>query len=143
MRLPSPKAVLRRWLGPRPSPVEPDAGPAPRDPDGALDLRPLMAIVGTDQQAVQRYLELYLSTAAAIMERVTAALAARDTGELRRAAHELRGSSGTLGAVEMARAAGELERTAADSDWSATERCCQDLHTAFARTMAQARALHG
>ena len=137
------EAVLRRWLGHRPSTAEPDAGPAPRDADGALDLRPLIAIVGTDQQAVQRYLELYLSTAAAIMERVTVALAARDAGELRRAAHELRGSSGTLGAVEMARAAGELERTAADGDWRATERSCQDLHTSFARTTAQARAVHG
>jgi HPt (histidine-containing phosphotransfer) domain-containing protein len=139
-------AVLRRWLPdqpPAPSDTEGDTASAPGEHDGILDLRPLMEIVGTDRTSLYRYLELYLTTAGALVERATAALAARDADGLRRAAHGLKGSSGNVGATEVASAASELERTATDADWPASERCCRDLQASFARTLAHARAISG
>jgi len=138
--------VLGRWLADRPTPspdTEDDTVPDPGEQDGLLDLRPLMKIVGTDQTSLQRYLDLYLTTAGALVGRATVALAARDADGLRRAAHGLKGSSGNVGATEVASAASELELTATDADWPASERCCRDLEASFARTVARARAISG
>ena len=140
-------AVLRRWLADRPTPPpdpEEDAAvPGPGEHDGLLDLRPLMNIVGTDRTSLHRYLDLYLTTAGALVEHATAALAARDADGLRRAAHGLKGSSGNVGATGVASAASELELTATDADWPASERCCRDLEASFAKTLARARAISG
>ena len=139
-------AVLQRWLADRPTPPPDMDGDTMSDPgehDGLIDLRPLMNIVGTDQTALHRYLDLYLTTAGALVERATAALAARDADGLRRAAHGLKGSSGNVGAAEVASAASELELTAIDADWLGSERCCRDLQASFARTLARARAISG
>jgi DNA-binding response OmpR family regulator len=137
--------VLRRWLPDRPQEPDMVAGmaPIPAAQDGLLDLRQLMSILGADRGALHRYLELYLTTAGELVRRATAALADRDVEALRRAAHGLKGSSGSVGAAEVATAATELERTAREADWPGSERHCRALETSFARTVAHVHSISG
>jgi CheY-like chemotaxis protein/HPt (histidine-containing phosphotransfer) domain-containing protein len=141
--------VLQRWLpdtaaaaeGPAPADDIPAPPPPAASDPGLIDLSQLKSILGEDPGARQRFLELYLKTAAALVQRAGGALAARDDDSLRRLAHSLKGSSGNVGAIEVARLATELERVAGAADWPAAESCCRSLETAFARTVTHARSI--
>jgi signal transduction histidine kinase/CheY-like chemotaxis protein/HPt (histidine-containing phosphotransfer) domain-containing protein len=143
------REVLRRWLpepagGPHEAAVAPAMPAATRpspESDGLIDRSQLGAIVGEDRAALRRYLDLYLGTGAELVHRAAAAVAGRDAAGLRRLAHSLRGSSGNVGAVEVARVAAELERMDCTADWSETEQTCRRLQTVFERTAVHVRAI--
>jgi HPt (histidine-containing phosphotransfer) domain-containing protein len=83
-------------------------------------------------------LDLYESTAAAIVGELRAALADGDGDEVRRLAHKLRGSARNVGASGMADLAGEVEAGPADVE-SAIDR----LGAALSPTCAALRAALG
>jgi signal transduction histidine kinase/CheY-like chemotaxis protein/HPt (histidine-containing phosphotransfer) domain-containing protein len=137
--------VLRRWLaeaaGSAPEPRLADPTPAAPEADGLFDPSQLGAIVGDDRSAMRRYLDLYVTAGTDLVLRAAAAVAARDAAAIRQVAHSLRGSSGNVGAVEVARLATVLEGMDCSADWSATEATCRQLETVFERTTAHVRAI--
>jgi HPt (histidine-containing phosphotransfer) domain-containing protein len=64
------------------------------------------------------------------------AVEADEAGDLRSAAHRLRGSAANVGAVAVATAAGELERLAATGELGATRAPLARLTDALALTRA-------
>jgi HPt (histidine-containing phosphotransfer) domain-containing protein len=104
-----------------------------------IDPGQLGAIVGDDRAAARRYLDLYATTASELMGRVGGAVGGRDAPGLRELAHNLKGSSGNVGAILVARLSAELEQVAEAGDWGAAEQCYRELQSAFDRTVAHAK----
>jgi HPt (histidine-containing phosphotransfer) domain-containing protein len=101
----------------------------------------LESIVGRDLSLKRRYLELFEVTARPLLSRLGDAIATRAANAVRRAAHELKGSCGSIGAVPMAELSGRLERLDVEESWPEAERLYEDLEAAFERATAFVRAL--
>jgi HPt (histidine-containing phosphotransfer) domain-containing protein len=91
----------------------------------------LESIVGRDVVLKRRYLELFEHTTRPLMARLGDAVAGRDADAVRRAAHELKGSCGSIGAGAMAELSGRIERLKVQESWSEAERLCRELEQAF------------
>jgi CheY-like chemotaxis protein/HPt (histidine-containing phosphotransfer) domain-containing protein len=144
--------VMERWLG---DSLEP--GLPPGDSDGAplpamaptvssdlvqpFNLRQLESIVGRDLALKRRYLELFENTTRPLLSRLSDAVTARDPDAVRRAAHELKGSCGSIGAVPMAELSAQLERLDIHEGWPAAEQLYRDLEIAFLKATAFVRTL--
>ena len=59
-------------------------------------------------------------------------VADRDTHQLAREAHKLRGGAASVLAYEVQRLAGELEAAAKNADWTRVDACLADLTRLFA-----------
>lgn len=144
--LPRLKGVLAHWLGsPRtgqpaaPSTRDPDAAPA-ADPTPAagsgpgvraVDVGVLAALVGNKRSVLERFLNDYLRHGGSYQRSLLAALAGGDLREAGAAAHKLKSSSRSVGAlalgelcerIEAAGRAGQLEAAVAlapliESQW--------------------------
>jgi CheY-like chemotaxis protein len=131
------EAVLARW---RPQ-TEPGA------PDEAVDERALAAL--RDLQAEGRpdllaeLLAVYLRDTPPRLAALHEALARKDAEAVRREAHAIKGSSGYLGAVEMARLCVELEGQARTGDLIRAAELVQAIAAAFERVRAHLGALPG
>jgi signal transduction histidine kinase/CheY-like chemotaxis protein/HPt (histidine-containing phosphotransfer) domain-containing protein len=137
------RETLQRWL-PQSlhAGAESPAGSPPEQSDPAVfDRRQLGELVGDDLQALHRYLDLYLSATTDLLRQAATAVADRDPTAVRHVAHSLRGSSGNVGALEVARVAAELQGTDCVTDWPATEAACRELHLAFERMAAHVRKI--
>jgi CheY-like chemotaxis protein len=133
------RLVLSRWL-PEPAAPDPLVGDAPQpEAEVLFDPGQLHSIVGDDQAAARRYLDLYATTAAELLGRAGAVLDGRDASGLRELAHNLKGSSGNVGAVTMARLAAELEEAASAGEWNAAAQCYREIQSAFDRTVTHVR----
>jgi PAS domain S-box-containing protein len=122
------RALIDR-LGARTSFEEPlgieTAAPAPTviDPDRVAELRELDTADGT---VVERLIGAFLETANTQIERLHEAVREGNPEAVERAAHALKGSSGNIGAIQLADLAGRLERLArgralGDADAKVTE----------------------
>src|SRR6476661_7509952 len=89
----------------------------------------------------RRYLELFENTTRPLLSRLGAAVMARDPDAVRRAAHELKGSCGSIGAVPMAELSAQLERLDIHEGWPAAETLYRDLEAAFLKATAFVRTL--
>jgi HPt (histidine-containing phosphotransfer) domain-containing protein len=76
----------------------------------------LLQRVGGDRALLREVIQLFVSTSAGHVAVIREALAAGDVDRLRRAAHTLKGSAGSLGAVAVAETARRLEAAAARAD---------------------------
>ena len=133
--------VLERWLGDAPNPAKPEA-PAPAPPTGQpFNLAQLESIVGQDIGLKRRYLQLFENTTRPLLSRVGSAVTGRDPEALKRAAHELKGSCGSIGADQMAELGGRLERLAAADSWTVAIQLYEELEVAFDRAKAFVRTL--
>jgi signal transduction histidine kinase/DNA-binding response OmpR family regulator len=145
--------VVERWLGrtpdsdegaqaDEPAPIATVSASASAD-DAAqpFNLGQLESIVGRDLVLKRRYLELFEHTTRPLLSRLGAALAARDPEAVRRAAHELKGSCGSIGAAPMAELSGRMERLDVHESWPEAEQLHQDLEEAFERATAFVRTL--
>ena len=101
----------------------------------------LESIIGRDVTLKRRYLELFEHTTRPLLTRLGDAVRSRDPIAVRRAAHELKGSCGSIGAVPMAELSGQLERLDVHESWPEAERLLQDLQTAFDQATAFVRTL--
>ena len=89
----------------------------------------------------RRYLELFEHTTRPLLSRLGAAIASRAPEAVRRAAHELKGSCGSIGAAAMADLSGRLERLDVHESWPEAEQLYQDLEAAFEQATAFVRTL--
>ena len=142
--------VIDRWLVDLPEPashareIPPIVAVAPPNPgDSAqpFNLGQLESIVGRDLALKRRYLELFENTTRPLLSRLGSAVVARDPDAVRRAAHELKGSCGSIGAVPMAELSAQLERLDIHEGWPAAEQLYRDLEAAFLQATAFVRTL--
>ena len=133
------RQALQRWLPPDMEKVKP-AGPVVAEARGdddsraTLELRQLTALVGEDQEALRRYLDLFASTTAALLTDIGSGVRERERDTVHRLAHTLKGACGNVGAREMAGLARSLEAAVAGEEWDTAGRLCLELNDCFDRT---------
>jgi HPt (histidine-containing phosphotransfer) domain-containing protein len=81
----------------------------------------LQDIFGEDPQVLMHLLTLLETTSRALLTNAAVAVAVehRNAEQLQALAHELKGSSGNMGAARMAHVAGQLEHAAQNGQWPA------------------------
>ncbi len=87
--------------------------------DQTLDrtaLTVLLETVGDDREFLGELIETYLADGPALFIELRRGLAAEDVSAVRRAAHTLKSTSATFGAMRLAGMAREIETAAADDD---------------------------
>ena len=128
--------ALREGRGDIPSIVDGDEG-VHKAPVAALDapIDPvdLLGRVEGDRSLLSELVHAFLSTAPAQMSQIDAALERGEGAAVVRAAHTLRGSVGTFGALPALRAAARLEECGDRGDLDAARRARQELAAEMAR----------
>ena len=114
------RTMLNTWLAhkvPAETAAQTPAASAPPKPDGeildqaALDgIRALQTDGGPN--VLKRVIDLYLDDAPKLIQRLKYAVAAEDAPEIERAAHTLKSTSASLGALKLAQLCKELEASA-------------------------------
>jgi two-component system sensor histidine kinase/response regulator len=108
--------VLERWLAPRPNaPVPPPLPPTPPPAEGPVEvdrssIESLAALQSEGEpDIVKELVDIFEREAGPRFERLRAAAAAADPGELMREAHGLKGTAASIGAKRLAGLAKDLE----------------------------------
>jgi HPt (histidine-containing phosphotransfer) domain-containing protein len=101
--------------------------------DHTLDTRQLRDATGADAEFERLLLSEYLDQAEAILARLADAVCTRNAGAIRSAAHELKGSSRTIGAARVADAAQMLETIGTSGELGAVEHAHAALRHAYDR----------
>jgi HPt (histidine-containing phosphotransfer) domain-containing protein len=141
------RAALLRWLPPGMGsdmePAEPaDAGSGSDAAARAtFEPRQLTSLVGEDQAAIRKYLDLFASTTAALLSDIGSGVRDRERDMVHRLAHTLKGASGSVGARELAALALSLEAAVAGEDWDTAGRLSLELNDCFDRTKVLAGSL--
>jgi HPt (histidine-containing phosphotransfer) domain-containing protein len=99
--------------------------------------------VGDDAAAIRRYLTLFDTTSRGLLDRIAGAIERRDSVDLSRAAHTLKGTAGNVGAAEVSGLARELEAAAGRADWASCGGLGAELRVALDRAAAFARTVAG
>lgn len=89
----------------------------PSATQSAIDMARLNSTLGKDQAFQREMIELYLATTRPLLEKIAKALADEDSAACRRAAHEIKGASSYLAAMDMAANARNVENAAKIDDW--------------------------
>ncbi len=135
-----PKPIAPHTLFAMVEQTEPAAVPAaPSRPAAVIDDDDLLARAGGDAALAREVLTLFAEDAPARLAALEQAFAANDVARLRRAAHAIKGSAATIGAVILSAAALDLERAAADESAAAFAGGMQRLRQAHTTLEA---ALH-
>jgi HPt (histidine-containing phosphotransfer) domain-containing protein len=92
--------------------------------EAIFNLRAALSHMGGDRRLLKEIVGLFRSDYPASLRNIEQAVGRRDAEALRSAAHKLKGSIATLGAVAGCRAAAELEQIGASNDLS-------EAHTAY------------
>jgi PAS domain S-box-containing protein len=133
-------AALARWLpaggAPAAGPPAPADGAAEADaPFDAGELAQLQEQLGGDRDSIPAILKMFLEEAPQHVAAIARAVSAHHAGDLRQAAHRLRGSSQIIGARAMARICRSLEEDALRGDLATADIQLASLHTALAATL--------
>jgi CheY-like chemotaxis protein/HPt (histidine-containing phosphotransfer) domain-containing protein len=128
-----------RKSGPHPAPA---LSRAARN-SAPFDMSQLHSIVGQDPTALRKFLDLFETTTGSLVARVTEAVRSRDAGALKRLAHTLKGSCGSVGADEMAGISTSLEAAATEEGWSLVDDLHGKLEASFDRTKSFTSGLRG
>ncbi len=99
----------------------------------AVDMTVLLSFEDGETDLVVELIDLYLQDAPVRIEAIKEAVAKSDGAALKRAAHSLKGSSGTLGVRQLAAVCDVLERLANDSLTPEAAAMLHRLETEFAR----------
>jgi len=109
------QAMLDRWLSARHADGE-AIGPAGEKDPPAIDQEPLNAIAALQPQdpkaILTKLISLYFSSSLKLMQRILKAVEENDADSLKTAAHTLKSSSASLGAMILAEKCQELEMMA-------------------------------
>lgn len=97
----------------------------------AIDRQYLNILYGVQQ--LDDVLDLFMEVTEALLVELEAAIQHQDVAIVRRMAHEIKGSSYTVGAREMAQVCRELEKESEEQDWPEVEKLYVALGLAFAR----------
>lgn len=90
---------------------------------------------------VHEVLGLFLNDAAARVDAIVAAFAARDVAALQRAAHTMKGAAATIGAPRLQQACRRLEDAAKQNDLSTAAVSMEDLHREHEQVVKAIRQL--
>ena len=137
---------LRRWLphldwptrGTEPSRLPAAFAPAPR---GAFDAATLDGLTGGDAELAASLVEDFLHTSRSDLRALRAALDDRDTDDVRRQAHRIKGAARIVGAREIARVSEGIETAAGDGRgdvWDALEQLVDRLERDLDRVQISA-----
>ena len=112
-------------------PITMSAGPTPRVRQ-PIDLSIMTTLLGTSNpDSLQEMLELYWESEGETPERLRELVAARDSDQIKLAAHAAKGAAASAGAVVLADLCKDLEHSVARQDWSATDRLTAEIAAAF------------
>jgi HPt (histidine-containing phosphotransfer) domain-containing protein len=141
-------AMLERWLPERLAihALESSKDAAKAADEGAnppLNLNRLFEIYKHDESAVQELLALYLSTTQTLIDKLESAISERNSRTCARTAHEIKGSSAYIGALEMQELARRIELSAKEEKWHEVERGFEEAEPAFIRVWAYVNKLEG
>jgi CheY-like chemotaxis protein/HPt (histidine-containing phosphotransfer) domain-containing protein len=134
--------VLQRWIAAGQESVAQPEGADPSHENGVasesppIDLEVLRSIVGDDREALFRYFDIFRVSTAELLVQAGTAVLQQDQQALARAAHTLRGSCGSIGAIEMARLSAEIEAAAHRARWPLAEELHQRLTASFDQATA-------
>jgi len=94
------------------------------------DCEPEAAVerLGGDLQLYRELVQSFLDDSAGLLPRLADALAAGDCDGVHRAAHCLKGTAATCGAIAVANVCAELERTALEKDLANGRQQLDELH---------------
>jgi len=130
--------MLERWSTPGTQASQPNAlDPATTPAGGVVDFAVLESFRALQQEGgpdlVSELIELYLNDTQARLVELRAAVAEQAMPALHRIAHNLKGSSGNIGAPGMASLSAELETKFAAWEWGEGEALVRGLETEFGR----------
>jgi HPt (histidine-containing phosphotransfer) domain-containing protein len=111
--------------------------------DPVLDPAALEDTCGDDTEARDDLVKLFLEHSAGELEQLRDALAAGELDGVRATAHSLSGSAGTLGAVALASACGELSRAARAQETDGLGARMAQVEQAYEATSARLAAMIG
>jgi HPt (histidine-containing phosphotransfer) domain-containing protein len=127
--------MLARWLAPREHAAVPTLHPPSHSSSDTLNVAVLEQLREMFDGDVKGILRAYLADAPRQLAAMTTALERRDYSALGRAAHSLKSSSESVGALAMSRLAAELEALSRDSSERATYTVAQ-LRDCWPRTQS-------
>ena len=96
-----------------------------------VDFSRLRDIYEDDTAGMLELYDLMLKNGASHLDKLDAAVHARDLEGVRKAAHSLKGSSGNVGAEALCRLAARTEDAARDAQWERITDAAADLRPAF------------
>lgn len=105
-----------------------------------IDPLVLLTAVSGDPGAFRQLADVFLSIGPDAYERLRAALARRDMGEIAQASHALKGSTMLVGAVQLTALLQQIESAARGTVPEAFEQQLQDLNRQFEGVMAEVSA---
>jgi HPt (histidine-containing phosphotransfer) domain-containing protein len=106
-----------------------DSASAPIDRAYALSL------IGGNSAALDRITTIFGEEAGAILGRLENGFRDRDLDTARRAAHSMKGSAATIGAMALSRVAERMEQLLKSEQWEEGERLLPDLQASLARVL--------
>jgi CheY-like chemotaxis protein/HPt (histidine-containing phosphotransfer) domain-containing protein len=115
------------------------ASPPSLDPACLDSLRRLGELAG--RPLLREVIELYLAETPRLLKRMQEALLCSDAEDLAFAAHSLKGSSGQIGAVQVAALSAKIEQTAKSAELDATGALLDDLEREVERALPLLREL--
>ena len=140
------RASLEKWLpsvtGNNALNVSPAPNNAPPLTSG-VDVSVLEALVGHDQATVHEFLGDYLSSARYLAATMRSALAAGDMPPLVVAAHKLKSSSRSVGAMALGDVCAELEKLGKEENRKNVDLCMVRFASSLAQVEAEISALLG
>ncbi|HSG53355.1 MAG TPA: ATP-binding protein, partial [Rheinheimera sp.] len=110
------ESILNRWL-PHQTPNVKKAG-ANIDPDSPLCFTTIASFLGDDPSKHKEHLNYFVKHAADLMANLREHAKAQDRSHVRSVAHQFKAVATSVGALEIARHAVNLEKAAEESDWA-------------------------
>lgn len=140
-------AMLERWLPERlpiHAPVSPtEATKALEEANTPLNLNRLFEIYKHDESAVQELLAIYLSSTQSLIDKLEIAIEEQNSRTCARTAHEIKGASAYIGALEMQELARHIELSSKKENWPEVKRGFEEAEPAFIRVWAYVNKLEG
>lgn len=96
-----------------------------------------IARLGGDLELYRDLVRSFLSDSAGLIPRLESAIGGSDRDDAHKAAHNLKGTAATCGAVSVANVSGRLESTALAGDFSAARSLLAELKTEIAKAAGQ------
>ena len=113
----------------------------PETEEEAIDGRELLERVGNDREFLQELASLFREDGPKQLERIRIEIGQKDSGEVLRAAHSLRGTLANLGARSAAEMASEIEQAGRTADLARAEAALGNLELELPRVLDALSAL--
>lgn len=106
-----------------------------------LDLSRLREIYEDDTTGMLELYDMMLKNNAAHLDKLDAAVEARDLDAVRKSAHAIKGSSGNVGANRLSRIAADVEDSARDGSWNSVAERIAEMRPDFELVRAEIEKL--